>query len=91
MPPSTIGCRIRSRSQTGVWIKGPIPHVSCPVQFNAFVVAAAPAWMVPRLVRGIPRRPSASAPNLISLEPRNTLMADQSNTGRRGGGGASPP
>src|SRR5437867_8822670 len=49
MPPSTIGCRIRSRSQTGVWIKGALPEVSGPVQFNAFVVTAAPACIVPSL------------------------------------------
>src|SRR5438477_11373417 len=39
MPPSAIGCRIPNRSQTGVWIKGTLPEVSCPVQFNAFVAA----------------------------------------------------
>src|SRR3989454_8803789 len=47
MPPSTIGCRIRSRSQTGVWIKGVLPEEWGPVQFNAFVVTVAPACIVP--------------------------------------------
>src|SRR6266508_2218282 len=45
IPPSTIGCRIRSRSQTGVWIKSTLRELSCPVQFNAIAVTATPAWM----------------------------------------------
>src|SRR6266508_2896647 len=53
----------------------PLGTPSSNAFFSAFVMAGAPASMVPSFVRGIPRRPLASAPNARGERPGRAARA----------------